>query len=87
MSLQNIISSSARANGQGAETHRLSAISNIENALETGGYPEQTTKRLRRLLRILRDSENDDCHRKLAVLQLNVIPALQTLGLVEDETC
>ena len=82
MALQNIIATSANATRQSAETHRISAISNIENALIDHQYSPEQEKRLRRLLRILNDSANDSPDRKLAVLEVNVIPALVGLGLV-----
>lgn len=82
MPLQNIITSSANASRQSAETHRVSAISNIENALAQHTFTPEQEKRLKRLLRILTDAAGDNNDRKMAVLEMNVIPALVGLGLV-----
>lgn len=84
MALQNIITSPSRMDARSAETHRLSTISNIENALENDTYPPEQEKRLKRLLRILNDSASDNPDRKLAVLQVTVIPVLVSMGLIEE---
>ena len=82
MALQNIIKTSGGADKRSAETHRLSAISNIENALVDETFTPEQRKRLKRLVRTLEDSAQDNPDRKLAVLEMNVIPALIGLGLV-----
>lgn len=82
MALQNIIRDSARADVRGAETHRLSAISNIENALSEHEFTPDQQKRLQRLLRLLKESATQNNERKLMVIQYNVIPTLVGLGLV-----
>jgi ubiquitin C-terminal hydrolase len=83
MALENIVTAAERMDARSAETHRLSAISNIENALHSGSYDDDQQKRLKRLLKILNDSANDNNDRKLAVLQVTIFPVLEHLGVLK----
>lgn len=82
--LQNIITASQRADKASAETHRLSAQSNIENALCHGDFTNDQTQRLKRLVRSLEAVACETSQRKIDLLQHTVIPTLVAMRLVED---
>lgn len=84
MGLQSMLS--GRARPESAETHRLSAIANIENALHhRDDLTDDQQKRLKRLLKILEASANDNNGRKFDVLQVTVVPVLVSMGLIKED--
>jgi hypothetical protein len=81
-SLQNIVKSSLNAQVGGAETHRLAAKSNIENALCDDDFDADQTKALQRMVAMLDRAADDTPQRKLEAVERS-IAILASMGLVK----